>query len=175
MNRKTIKPNDKFGKLTTIYPTDKRYYGNVIWKCVCECGNSAEVKSTHLTHGHTKSCGCEKGYKLKDGQAFTNRLFYSYKSNAVKRGILFNLSIQEFGILINGDCFYCGKHPDMMFRRKYNQNGKYKYNGIDRVDNSVGYVPNNCVSCCKKCNAAKKSVTIEIARKIIKFVEEKSG
>ena len=32
---------------------------------------------------------------------------------------------------------------------------EYKYNGIDRVDNKIGYELDNCVSCCIKCNKAK--------------------
>jgi len=29
------------------------------------------------------------------------------------------------------------------------------YNGIDRVDNAIGYLTDNCVACCKVCNRAK--------------------
>jgi 5-methylcytosine-specific restriction endonuclease McrA len=27
--------------------------------------------------------------------------------------------------------------------------------GIDRVDNSIGYTPDNCVPCCTQCNRIK--------------------
>ena len=48
----------KFGLLTAIEPTDKRYQKSIVWKCKCDCGNFKEV-SAHslLTHG-TQSCGC---------------------------------------------------------------------------------------------------------------------
>ena len=29
-----------------------------MWKCKCDCGNIKTVSRGHLTHGHTKSCGC---------------------------------------------------------------------------------------------------------------------
>ena len=32
--------------------------------------------------------------------------------------------------------------------------------GIDRVDNSVGYLPSNCISCCSWCNRAKNNGTL---------------
>ena len=37
--------------------------------------------------------------------------------------------------------------------------GHEAYSGIDRIDSSVGYEPNNVVSCCKICNYAKSNLT----------------
>ena len=50
--------NQKFGKLTVIAQTDKRYNRSIIWKCKCDCGNIIEVPTGRLTSGNTKSCGC---------------------------------------------------------------------------------------------------------------------
>lgn len=47
-----------FGRLTALYPTEKRNRGFVVWQCQCECGNLKEVDSTHLIRGQTQSCGC---------------------------------------------------------------------------------------------------------------------
>ena len=47
-----------FGKLTVLYPTEKRNNGFVVWMCKCECGNMKEATSTHLIRGYTSSCGC---------------------------------------------------------------------------------------------------------------------
>jgi 5-methylcytosine-specific restriction endonuclease McrA len=32
--------------------------------------------------------------------------------------------------------------------------------GIDRIDNTLGYNIENCVSCCKDCNRAKSDKTL---------------
>ena len=49
----------KFGLLTVLEPTDKRASnGSIIWKCMCDCGNTTEVPANQLTRGHTLSCGC---------------------------------------------------------------------------------------------------------------------
>ena len=51
----------RFGKLTAIKDTGKRYRGLAIWQCKCDCGNTCEVTSNHLRTGHTTSCGCRLG------------------------------------------------------------------------------------------------------------------
>lgn len=53
--------NQTFGKLTALFPTEKRTEdGYVIWTCKCECGNICDVSSRFLVKGGTKSCGCLK-------------------------------------------------------------------------------------------------------------------
>lgn len=37
----------------------------------------------------------------------------------------------------------------------------YTYNGIDRVNNDIGYIKNNCIPCCKICNRAKNSMSYD--------------
>lgn len=53
----------KFGKLTAIRATEERNRGSVMWECQCDCGNTALVKSSALTSGATRSCGCLKREK----------------------------------------------------------------------------------------------------------------
>jgi hypothetical protein len=36
------------------------YVGNSKWKCQCSCGNIIYIKTTSLTSGKIKSCGCLK-------------------------------------------------------------------------------------------------------------------
>lgn len=40
-------------------------------------------------------------------------------------------------------------------------NGAYIYNGIDRVNKSIGYTKRNCVTACKFCNKAKTDMSIK--------------
>lgn len=71
-----------FGKLTVTAKTRRRDdRGNVIWKCVCQCGNDAEATSVRLLGGVKKSCGClkrehlEKINKNKDQRGQKNCMF----------------------------------------------------------------------------------------------------
>lgn len=50
---------NKYGMLTVLSKTDERLYGRqVVWKCLCDCGNYKDVATNSLTQGNTKSCGC---------------------------------------------------------------------------------------------------------------------
>jgi hypothetical protein len=51
----------KFGRLTAICVLDERRRGKAVWKCSCDCGNTASVTSDGLLSGKTKSCGCLVG------------------------------------------------------------------------------------------------------------------
>lgn len=50
--------NQKFNKLLVLEATDKRSCGNVVWKCLCDCGNITYVAGCRIRSGNTKSCGC---------------------------------------------------------------------------------------------------------------------
>lgn len=94
----------------------------------------------------------------------TNRTFNSYKYNAVKRNIIFNISEEEYSNIVKTDCYLCGK-----------TNSK-KIIGIDRVDNNIGYELYNCKSCCKYCNYMKNkrelSKFLEHVQKIVKYTKD---
>lgn len=48
----------RFGRLLVIEETNKRKYGDIVWKCKCDCGNIKEIMTRNLTSGNTVSCGC---------------------------------------------------------------------------------------------------------------------
>lgn len=96
------------------------------------------------------------GMRSYDG--LIRQLYAHYKQKAKKRELVFLLDIEDFKGLISQPCFYCGELPKQVYRPT-----RYKtpliYNGIDRVTNELGYTSSNCVTCCKKCNRAKSTLT----------------
>lgn len=151
----------RFGRLVAVEPTDERRHGSVMWVCKCDCGNLCKIRASHLTYYGTKSCGCIQKEmlgnmtRLEKGQASFNATLHSYKQNAKKRGYSFNLTKEQFREITQQNCSYCGRKPcQVAFQNKYG-NGVYVYNGIDRVNNSIGYEIGNVVPCCKICNRAK--------------------
>lgn len=53
--------NNRFGKLTAISVVGKHTSGSLLWQCLCDCGSSTTKKSSSLTSGKAKSCGCTPG------------------------------------------------------------------------------------------------------------------
>ena len=48
----------QFGYLTAQEPTGKKYRKDLVWHCICKCGNEIDLPATRLLTGHTLSCGC---------------------------------------------------------------------------------------------------------------------
>lgn len=52
--------NQRFGKLIALKPTEERLNGQVVWECLCDCGNKIKVRSWNLISNKTCSCGCAR-------------------------------------------------------------------------------------------------------------------
>lgn len=52
-----VQPGDKFGRLTVIELSHKKF-GHSFFVCVCSCGRSSVVVDTSLKAGKSRSCGC---------------------------------------------------------------------------------------------------------------------
>ena len=50
--------NQRFGKLTALYPCDYKKRQTILWHCRCDCGKECDVDGSFLRRGLTKSCGC---------------------------------------------------------------------------------------------------------------------
>ena len=152
----------KFGKLLVLEPVfnykenDKHMY----WKCKCDCGNEIITLGKSLRRGHTKSCGCYNldQIRIEKYEGSYNSLYNSYIANAQKRGHEFNLKKEYFRKLTSSNCSYCGAEPNMLAGNSKHF-GRYSYNGIDRIDNNIGYINGNTVPCCKQCNYMKRTMT----------------
>src|SRR5688572_23036490 len=49
----------RFGRLIAISRSDKgRDRRHTYWNCVCDCGQTTTVRSSHILTGATQSCGC---------------------------------------------------------------------------------------------------------------------
>ena len=94
-------------------------------------------------------------------------LMSSYKFNAKKKGLDYTLTEVQFKELTQKDCYYCGAKPSNITGRN-RPAGSYIYNGLDRIDNTKGYIIDNVVTCCKTCNGAKSDLTLQEYKDFIK-------
>lgn len=139
------------------------------WNCECDCGSFDAINASSLLCGNSRSCGCIKNLNFKKGEAAFRMLIYAYKASAKRRKYQFKLGIEECRVLFLGNCYYCNTSPKRIFKTP-GLNGGFIYNGIDRIDNTKDYIIDNCVSCCKRCNFAKQSMTIIEFKKWIRNV-----
>jgi hypothetical protein len=93
----------------------------------------------------------EKVIKNNEDKKNNKQLQYNiYSKNAELKNLKFELQYNEFLEIIEQPCYYCNIIQDKGF------------NGIDRKDQTIGYINNNCVSSCKMCNYIKGSLSDKV-------------
>jgi hypothetical protein len=101
----------------------------------------------------------EKATLMKEQK--NNNIDYSYlnyKRNAELKQLIFEFTKEEFITLVKLPCNYCGIMQEKGF------------NGIDRVDSTIGYIMDNCVSCCAMCNFMKGCLNKHIFIKRVEHI-----
>lgn len=155
-----------FGSFSVIGLAERRGKGGQrYWIIRCVCGAVKDFRATGLVRGVRPGCTCHSREtqrlsvtKYDDPlQKCWNDLLRRYKDKAKKRGYSFELSTEEFFQLLKSSCRYCGRIGTTISDWHWHstQELKIRHNGIDRLDNSLGYIPGNCVSCCQTCNVMK--------------------
>lgn len=175
--------NKKFGKLSVIKRLEKRgNRGQIIWECLCDCGNKHRTSGESIRSGKSKSCGCNR---LTPPNKNPDRVLavwkHLYQSTIIKRSknlkIKSDIDFDYFLDLSKKSCNYCGL-VESNFATDRNSKGNktsdiiIKYNGIDRLNSNLGYTKQNSVPCCKFCNIAKNTMTEKDFMDFIKRVYE---
>lgn len=171
--------NKKFGRLLVIRQLEERgNRGQIKYECLCDCGNKHIVTGESLRSGKSKSCGCfKKDYipknKILDREkALWKQLYNStIKKRSKKLNYISDIDIDEFIKISKSRCNYCGLEKSNILKDRIG-NFYLKYNGIDRINSSKGYMKNNSVACCKYCNIAKNTMTVKEFISFIKRVYE---
>jgi hypothetical protein len=146
----------KFGDLEVVQFSGVRKEGYKIrryWECSCVCGAVEEVRADFLRSG--KKVRCLNCYHNSYKTIITS-LLSNYKRRANKLKIDFTLSKEQFQHLLASKCHYCDSEPKGIITKGTTS---LRYNGIDRVDNLVGYTENNSVAACWMCNRSKSSLS----------------
>lgn len=172
----------RFGRLTVLQyvpaPRKTAYRGRWVL-CTCECGAVKPARVADLKSGGTKSCGCYgreqaakalkrnnkhfiTGYQKPPGMSELRQRINHYKCNARPRGLSWELPDDVALRLMTSACHYCGAPPTMKARRVPARQvaAPTLFNGLDRVDNALGYTVANTVPCCRTCNHMKSDRTV---------------
>ncbi len=127
--------------------------GYTINNCVSACTQCNMMKGSrfnHITfvltsiHIMTNLGVIDGFYSPLIFKDFNGILYDEYNNSATRRNYNFELSVEEFYKIKSNKCYLCGK-----------QNSETHSNGIDRIDNFIGYEYDNCKPCCGTCNYLK--------------------
>ncbi len=92
----------------------------------------------------------------------SNPSYKQYIASAKQRGHEFKISEKIFNLITKINCYLCGH---------YNEHLR---NGLDRFDNSIGYIDSNIRPCCNVCNLVKHKYSFEeLTDKIILIYKNK--
>lgn len=80
--------------------------------------------------------------------------YYRYRSDAKKRNLSWELTLEDFERIVKQPCSYCGIDSSK------------RLIGVDRKDNKKGYSVDNSVPCCEIHNMMKKEMSVK------EFIEE---
>lgn len=98
-----------------------------------------------------------RGVKVFGSRQWWSRRYYRLKARALKRGLKFSISIDDFiKIRTLPKCSYCANELEI------------DESTVDRADNRIGYVLGNCIVACRICNVVmKRDVFSESEMKLI--------
>lgn len=148
-----LQPGQKFGMLTVVKRAESKHK-NTYWVCRCDCGTNTLVTASHLTHGHTKSCGCLQRRtaqktmvsmmktKGADGHS-VRRLSKTWRNMISRCNNPNDKSYPNYGgrgIKISPEW----ESDYWAFERWAVSSGWEPGLTLDRIDNDKGYCPDNC-------------------------------
>lgn len=167
-SRKTIKVGQNYGRWTIIESSMSRAG---FWLCRCGCGFEKEVEGyTLVTNRSTQCMTCANKERMVSrrgsGDLVAARQAWSkHRQNAKERDLITEIDFDLFYKISKMSCHYCGSLPksgyweNSSYRKEWNK--PFISNGLDRFDNSKGYIKDNVIPCCIRCNRAKNDMSIE--------------
>ena len=153
-----------FGYYTAIRQDGCDSQGVPYWLCRCRCGNERRVLVYHLLDGSIKSCGCLR-LERNTTHGCWHKTWYAVYCSMMQRCGHFKGALEhklnnyrDRGITV---CDLWPKSPldfgDWLF-----SHGWHKGLQIDRIDNNLGYSPENCRVVTPKENSNNRRNTLRL-------------
>jgi hypothetical protein len=116
----------------------------------CDCGYEGWKFLSNLSSHNSQGC---RNCMLQSPE---HKTYLMVLRTASRRSIKWNISENDWIKLATQNCYYCESKPKNIIK-EYG----FFYNGLDRIDPSIGYDLTNVVTCCKICNRAKSDLSQE--------------
>ncbi len=137
----------RFGRLRVLELDHIGKHHSTWWRCICDCGNETIVYRGSLTSGDTISCGCyhsEFKNEFSKTHGMSNHPLYSVWRGMIQRCTSITAANYErYGGRGIGVC----EEWRNSFENFYDwaiDSGYEDGLSIDRIDNALGYYPDNC-------------------------------
>jgi hypothetical protein len=132
------------------------------------CRKGKKFSDEHKRNLSLAKQGCFNFHKYKRPFEWA---YNNLQSASKYRNLKCILSYEDFLKFVNiTNCHYCDQPIDWHKHRKIGQSTAYN---IDRKNNNIGYVYDNCVVCCQRCNKVKSNeFNYEEMIKIGKVIKE---
>lgn len=139
--------NKKLGRLTVIGRDGYAKNRGIMWKCICDCGNTTMVHGDSLNRGLTKSCGCiQKEYatnNIKHGYSRRTGIHRTYSSWQHMLSRCINENSNNYSDYGGRGITVCDEWLD--FANFLADMGECKGKlTLDRIDVDKGYNKDNC-------------------------------
>ena len=116
--------------------------GKSYWKCICDCGNKTVVERSALVCGGTRSCGCGQRDAVTTHGMTDSSLYRSWRSMKHRCTNVNHESYDRYG---GRGITVCSEWETFENFRDWSLDNGYEPGlSIDRIDNDVGYYPENC-------------------------------
>ena len=148
-----------FGRLTVLCRDYSRKRRS--WICKCSCGNMKIVAQDELLKGDTKSCGCYRRDLCTTHNGTYTKIYKNWNSMKNRCDLETYDEYHRYG---GRGITVCDEWYDFAtFREWAFSNGYEDDLQIDRIDNDLGYFPENCrwVTRIVNCNNRSNNIKIE--------------
>ena len=143
--RKIDLAGKRFGKLTVLEEYGRDKSGQILWRCLCDCGQYTTVLRGNLRSGITKSCGC-----FAREQAKIAHTTHGMKGTPVYRtwtsmnNRCTNINDEHYKYYGERGITVCKRWKNSFVLFLEDMGDRPKGKTIERINNDLGYFKENC-------------------------------
>lgn len=115
----------------------------------CKTDNTSRWRGDLCNSCYARSWRAENVEHVKNYNETIDCRFNRAKQKAKWRNLEWLISFSEFSEMCDSPCYYCNNLIGKMVTQG---------SGLDRINNDVGYIVGNVVSCCGNCNLIRNDI-----------------